>query len=752
MWFLNAPLLFALGGLALPVLAHLLSRKKYEVVKWGAMQFLQLGRQTQRRVLLEEWLLMLLRMGLIALVVFALARPWINSGWLAGYTATKNRDLVLILDGSGSMGWEGPARTVQADAVQIAHQFLETLKPGDHLTLLESRDVIRSLVAPATTDQQRIRAALSEVPPPAGQADWPTAIGQGLRALSRGAHPTRDLVVFTDLQALGWHPDEPVTWDLIAEQRLQPQIVPRLWVVNVSGSTSSTARENFSLERIRLSREFTVPDLPVRIETKLRHRGGTAAQARTITLEIDGSRLADATLTSPAIPVGGEYNVQFEHRFTKPGLYRLSVALERDQLPSDDRAEALIEVLPALPALIVEGDPQLDPTRSEAFFLNAALQAGGESSPLVTTRTLPIAQFTSETLTGQRVVILANVPRFTPEQIAALQAFADRGGGVWFALGDKIDAAHYRTLLFADGQGLLPANVTQQGNLPPGTDGLPPAPVTLENRSLQAPWLAPFRQEQQGTLITARFDHWWEMAVPEPAAAGETAPPTAVLATLSNGHPWMLERPWGRGRVLCLTTPVDADWSTLPTKFDYVPWLHETLFHLAQTGTVTRRVQVGESLILPLPADYAAGKYVFQGPGQLVLPPVVAGDELQPLAKLDDTSVAGLYRLLPAVNGQPVPGATGEICLVESSRDESDLTPLTAEQQTALTTDGRLRIVNSLEELQQHLYGDEAQTELWPCLLLGVLLLLASEVWMTRRLVQGGHAALPETDGLPVGA
>ncbi|MCA9022389.1 MAG: BatA domain-containing protein, partial [Planctomycetaceae bacterium] len=38
--FLNPMMLLGLLGISLPVLVHLLSRKKYDVVQWGAMQFL----------------------------------------------------------------------------------------------------------------------------------------------------------------------------------------------------------------------------------------------------------------------------------------------------------------------------------------------------------------------------------------------------------------------------------------------------------------------------------------------------------------------------------------------------------------------------------------------------------------------------------------------------------------------------------------------------------------------------------------
>src|SRR5262245_8041038 len=45
MFFLLYPLVFFVGltALAIPVIIHLLNRRRYDVVDWGAMQFLQIS-------------------------------------------------------------------------------------------------------------------------------------------------------------------------------------------------------------------------------------------------------------------------------------------------------------------------------------------------------------------------------------------------------------------------------------------------------------------------------------------------------------------------------------------------------------------------------------------------------------------------------------------------------------------------------------------------------------------------------------
>src|SRR5579859_4907536 len=98
----NPVMLLGLGVLVIPIIIHLLNRRRYEVVDWGAMQFLQLSEAVRRRLMLEELLLLLLRMGLIAVLVLGLAGPFFESSVLSRFGG-GNRDIVLIFDGSSSM-------------------------------------------------------------------------------------------------------------------------------------------------------------------------------------------------------------------------------------------------------------------------------------------------------------------------------------------------------------------------------------------------------------------------------------------------------------------------------------------------------------------------------------------------------------------------------------------------------------------------------------------------------------------------
>ena len=76
MTFLTPFFLGALALVGIPLLIHLIRRRKLQVVKWAAMEFLKVSQRKQSRKLrVEEIILLLLRMIIVAIAVMAFARP-----------------------------------------------------------------------------------------------------------------------------------------------------------------------------------------------------------------------------------------------------------------------------------------------------------------------------------------------------------------------------------------------------------------------------------------------------------------------------------------------------------------------------------------------------------------------------------------------------------------------------------------------------------------------------------------------------
>src|SRR5437867_10171524 len=104
MSFLNPIMLVGLLAVSVPIIIHLLNRRKFQKVVWAAMRFLQASvEQNQRRMKIEDLILLVVRCLLLVLLALALARPAILSNTADRFGQSKVT-AIIIVDNSYSMG------------------------------------------------------------------------------------------------------------------------------------------------------------------------------------------------------------------------------------------------------------------------------------------------------------------------------------------------------------------------------------------------------------------------------------------------------------------------------------------------------------------------------------------------------------------------------------------------------------------------------------------------------------------------
>src|SRR3954465_5270845 len=72
------------GAVSVPIIIHLLNRRRFRIVTWAAMRFLLAAqKQNTRRMRLEQLLLLLVRPLLVAFLVIAMSSvmPWAENLW-----------------------------------------------------------------------------------------------------------------------------------------------------------------------------------------------------------------------------------------------------------------------------------------------------------------------------------------------------------------------------------------------------------------------------------------------------------------------------------------------------------------------------------------------------------------------------------------------------------------------------------------------------------------------------------------------
>src|SRR4051812_46530164 len=133
--FLNPLMLAGVGGAAVPLVLHLLSRARHRPVEWGAMMFLTgTEARQQHTARVKQWVLLLLRMATVAALAVALARPALRSR-LVGLAVNGRATAVIILDDSASMNYVENGRSRLDQAKQALLQILSAMNRGDQVSL-----------------------------------------------------------------------------------------------------------------------------------------------------------------------------------------------------------------------------------------------------------------------------------------------------------------------------------------------------------------------------------------------------------------------------------------------------------------------------------------------------------------------------------------------------------------------------------------------------------------------------------------
>jgi hypothetical protein len=698
----NLWMLFGLFALAVPIVLHLLQRRHHEVHDWGAMQFLPDSVAANRRRWLDEILLMLLRMAMIALIVIALAEPMSNVAWLAPLGDRNSREIVVVLDGSYSMDVRVPGQpTPWQEALTWAREHAEQASSVDRHTFLIARQ------PPVFVQDDELASVL-----PRGNPDMPQALAAAWKHLERSKAAKKEIIVLTDGQRHGWADPQTLAaldnlgaqWHADAEQAKADDVaVPSLRVVKVGGELPDVL-PNAALAPLVTSRGIAKIGKAVSFESVL-HLTGFANHTppRGVKVFIDGVEVT--TLPLP-LNAAGQVPLSWQNRFDKEGTHLVSFVVKADEgndvLAADNEQHTVVEVVKEVPILLVDGDKQLAP-ESSTFFLQRALD---------TKQVVSHAAFEASMVLGKAgdtakpaVLVLADVTRFEPSQIDAINRFLAAGGGVLIVAGERVarEQAFYNKQLYRDGQGWLPAKLTEVAS---SREGMAPEP-----RKFQHPALELFRKAD-GSMKQVRFGAWWKVAL----GSGAT-----VLGTLSNGDPMLLERRYKQGRVILCTVPLDRRWSSnLPSAVEFPVLVHELMYYLAGTTQSASILRNGA----PIRIDGGAPTPT---PLTLRTPELPASDVEVPSWPwvCDNTGAIGVYQVT-------VEGRTRSFVVPPDLR-ESDLTRCTADDWDNV----RKRLAAAWiadADAPSVAEPDGHREELWWMLLVGVVGLLCVEVWMTRRM------------------
>jgi len=781
--FLNVGLAFGAAAVAIPLIIHIFNRSRFKVVTWGAMHLLEsVLRVNRRQVQLEQIILLIIRCAIPILLALCLARmvvtdwgPFLHriilplaalaflilvalvpslkklfgtlcaacilyaiaaevgifgEGYEKKNVSSDSTDIaastVILLDDSFSMNADGGF----AKAGAFTEGFLKKLKKGSDASVVRMGGSASPIFAKPTSETEALGERSGQLKASYDKVDLIGSLDAGIATIHEGRNAKREIILVSDFRKADWEKTGGALATL--KERLDNEpLKPAITLIDVGGP----ARENVSVDSIELSATSVGVGQKVLVRAELRNHGSSSYEGDLQVRLLVNEELDPVDETVVSLNPGETGQVLFTHKFTEAGSTVVTIEIgASDALDDDDRRSASVTVLDRIGVLLVDGSPSEEWLSGETDFLKLALtpfeeakiKNSVETKDLIDASVVTLANFDpAKHLDGnQSVVILANVSSLKDDQIAALSSFVRNGGGLWLALGDKVDADWYNEVLGSEANDLLPLPLRNIG----GSLSDDSVRTRVVASHFEHPALSLFNDRRNGNLADADLWRWHRLGESD----GIGTQDATVLARLETGDVFLAEKKVDKGIVIQMATTVDGDWTNMPVRSCYLPLVQQIASYLADQVTPPRNLPAGATLTHYLPEKEAGKTLNVTSPDGSTHTVKAVKRGSQAVAEFSNTRKPGTYQM-GGEEGSPVKFVTN------ASPRESQLDRMSEEEirESANALAESIDFIDASEKdaLAQYLELDGARTfgrETWKILLGAVLVLVLLELILQR--------------------
>ena len=647
MQFIHQPLTWGFFLVLLPLLIHLINLMRQRRVEWAAMDFLLEAYKKRRNwIWLKQLLLLLARMLAVAAAVAMLAKLVTRDQW-SSFLGGKTTHHYVLLDDSLSMGERLGGGTAFDRAVKATGQLIGQISSrsgqgGTRFTLLRfsralapaadgaragatARDGVNSSAAAADSivAESPSIGAVATAPTDAGnqgadfnavvvdqdiESDW--AVRQSeliVSELAVGPEAAVDLIA----QRIEERDEEQSIVYVMSDFRSDRWDAPKEIGVELAGLEEAgasirlvrcveTKQSNLAVTNIRPVDGVFAAGVPLYVEISVHNYGDQPATQVPVSL----STLYFSSGAAPSISKGSEEtlpDVLFEEIpagrtvarrtqvfFPTAGQHVVKAELPADALAGDNRRRCIVNLPASVPVLVIDHDVE----RRNAEFLSTVFQP----SQRVETGVAPVIQspaYLRDAVPGELAkyasVYILDCESLDQSAVRRLEEYARNGGGVAVFLGPSSRPRFYRDW-YRDGTGLFPVPVQKMDLLEPSLDNSPD--MVVQDHPLFKMLLGQ-RNSFLGRIRVSQY-HRTRFGWKPPEQSG-----IRVIANLRNGQPLVVERPFGRGRIVATLTTLAPTWNTWAMEPTFVVFLLELQAYLQQPSIAEKHdVLVGSPLEL----------------------------------------------------------------------------------------------------------------------------------------------------------
>jgi hypothetical protein len=685
--------LYALPLIGIPVLLHLLFRRKSPVILFSTLRFIQSSIQrTAARKRVQRWTLLACRALALLLLILVATQPAriLASGWSGG---GRSLEAAVVLDTSYSMLLKDQHVTLLARADGMAQELLRGPLKNSKVAIFTSRPAADGVGEHLTTSADLLTqwSPLHPEPNPHPLSD---RIAAAIELLKASPAADKWLVVISDFQK--------------KEFPRQLAAFPEAHIVFLDLHPPST--DSAGITRIALDPPQPTAGIGSDLVVDV---AGSSNRPRPLSVSVttpDGGKLLETPTRMAALDAAGHARIRFPLRLpSRPWLLVGAAFSDDDDMSWDNARQRLIQMPPRQIVDVISNPREPAAIR----FASLALDPLGGKSDAWPLLTRSVAQIAPDA--NVAVAILDVWP--DPANTDTLRLFVRNGGTlIWFV----------RPGLEQSWPNLPPEQRAKLAELLPSE----PLPAETSDQSLCSLGAASIQEPLLSGLTDKRFglDNISVLRLVPFVTATSSA--TTLLTAFpadprpgTHPHGFLYRRQAGAGLVYTFATLPDPQYTNLPTHPLFLPLLVRMALPAPEKFDAAN-IELGEPIVL-------TGK-IITGLHELRITDPQGAENAVNLSTLKDGTTAfvfpsadvpGLYRWHKP--GDEVPVAFTNVQLPAA---ESELTY--ARSEDVMPASDNIVTAHSVQELQTHVAASNEPEPRWGPLVAALLILLCIEAFL----------------------
>lgn len=606
--FLNPTILFALIAGLIPLIIHLLNRRKIKEIRFSTIHFLkQMSRKEMRRLRIRQILLLIIRTLIILLLVLAFARPTLRSGagLLAGRTASE---VVVIIDNSLSLNSLELTGSL-LEKVRQRWAGLETaFQSGDRVSVILGVKPLRVLADRQNYSPGFWEKVTRQIQPTYLTGNLTEAVLKAAQIFRESELFNKELYLISDFQRAGFEA-EPLK--ILKEEWNEKVNVFCLPVFHGE-------EENVSVDSAGVSNRLVEKNQVLKITARVRNQNDRKHLTSLISLILNDNRAGQQNVS---LAPQEEKPIRFRTTLQSGGFVTGFVECEGDVLLEDNRYYFNFFVPENIRILHIVPNPRF------ASFVPLILKPAVDRGLFVTEQKM-VSQWASLELQKYQAVILEGIDQIPAGLASRLVQYGKAGNGVLILPGSNIVPAQYNHLLKSLGLGQI---VSREGTPGQKSEFITPGKINWQHPLFEGMF------EKRRELNPIYFYGYYRV---------KPRPGDEVIIRLKNSAPFLIGSRGDSRNVYLFAAPLQPEWTNLPVRGFVVPLFYRLLYYVVTRNVPERSgIEVGEPYAAVFKTVKPPYHFILRRPSgdEEKLTPIFKGNDI--LIRIDKNPEPGNYQV-----------------------------------------------------------------------------------------------------------